>query len=122
MNTTLALIAVLAVGLVAWLVWQHQRTQNALAQREEMLKELREIERKRQTLIDEVGQRGVTISTDKALKHVEDLRDSYASSGNDAAAREVDRIIQKFREEHGPEIPIEKAYALMKDLEAKHGQ
>ncbi len=122
MNATLALIGVLAVGLVAWLLWRHQRARNALTQRGGILKELREIERKRQGLIDEAGQRGVTISTDKALRHVEELRDSYASSGNDAAARDVDRIIRKFREENGPEIPIETAYALMKDLEGKHGQ
>jgi hypothetical protein len=30
-------------------------------------------------------------------------------------------MIRKFREENGPEIPIEKAYALMRDLEGKHG-
>lgn len=121
MNTTLALVGVVVVGAVVWLLWQRQRARNALAKRDGMLKDLREIESKRQSLIDEAGQRGVTISTDKALKHVEELRDSYVSSGNDAAAREVDQIITKFREENGSEIPIEAAYALMKELETKHG-
>ena len=122
MNATLALVGVLVFGLVVWLLWQRQRGRNALVQRDGILKELQEIESKRQSLIDEAGQRGVTISTDKALKHVEELRDSYVSSGNDAAAREVDQIIIKFREENGPEIPVEKAYALIKELEAKHGR
>lgn len=121
MNATLALIGVLVVGLAVWLLWRHQRARNARAQRDGILKKLREIESKRQSLIDEAGQRGVTISTDKALKHVEEVRDSYLNVGNDAAAREVDRIIIEFRKENGPEIPIEKAYALMKDFEAKHG-
>ena len=119
---TLAFVGVLVVGLVVWLLWRHQRAQNALSQRDGILKELRKLESKRQSLIDEAGQRGVTISTDKALRHVEELRDSYVGSGNDVAAREVDQIIRKFREENGPEIPIEKAYALLKDLEAKHGR
>ena len=122
MNTILALVGAIVVGLVVWLLWHRQRVRNALAQRDGILKELQEIESKRQSLINEASQRGVTISIDKALKHVEELRDSYLSSGNDAAAREVDRIIIKFREENGPEIPMEKAYALMKELEARHGQ
>jgi uncharacterized coiled-coil DUF342 family protein len=122
MNTILALVRAIVVGLVVWLLWHRQRARNAVAQRDGILNELREIESKRQSLINEAGQGGVTISTDKALKHVEELRDSYLSSGNDAAARDVDRVIIKFREENGPAIPIERAYALMKELEAKHGQ
>ena len=122
MNVTLTFVGILVAGVVVWLLWRHQRARSALSQRDGTLKELRELESKRQPLIDEAGQRGVTISTDKALRHLEDLRNSYAGSGNDVAAREVDQIIRKFREESGPEIPIEKAYALMKDIEAKLGQ
>jgi len=121
MNATLAFLGALVVGLIVWLLWRHQRARSAFTEREEILKELAEIERKRQALIDEAGHRGLTISTDKALKRVEELRDSYVISGNDTAAREVDQMIRKLREENGPEIPIEKAYALMRDLDGKHG-
>lgn len=122
MDATVAVVGLLIVGLVLWLGWRHQRGRQAAMQRDGILRELREIESKRQALIDDAGQRGVTISTDRALRHVEELRDSYASSGNAAAAREVDCIIKKFREENGPEIPVAKAHALMKELEGKHGQ
>jgi hypothetical protein len=124
MNATIAIVGILVVGVVVWLVHQLRRGKIERAPRERgrLLQELQEIERKRQGLIDDTAQRGVTISTDRALKPVEELKEAYRSSGREEAAREVERLIREFREQNGPEIPIAKAYALMQEIEGKHGQ
>ncbi len=124
MKATIAIVGILVVGVVVWLVHQLRRgkIEKAPRVRDRLLQELQEIERKRQGLIDDAAQRGVTISTDRALKPVEELKEAYRSSGREEAAREVERLIREFREQNGPEIPIAKAYALMEKIEGKYGQ
>lgn len=124
MNATIAIIGILVISVAVLLVYRLRRgrAEQALRERGRLLQELQEIERKRQGLIDNAAQRGVTISTDRALKTVEELKEAYRSSGREEAAREVERVIREFREQNGPEIPIAKAYALMQEIEGKHGQ
>ncbi len=124
MASMLALIVVLVVGLIAWLAARHLRAaaRQAGVERARILKQLQEIEEKRQLLVDGAARRGSTISTDRILKHVEDLKETYVNSGKEEEARKVERVIREFREQNGPEIPVDKAYALMKELEDKYGK
>ena len=124
MNWIVVILGILVVGLVVWLTDRHMRSQarNAILERDRILQELQEIEKKRQGVIDDAAQRGVVIATDHALKHVEDLRQKYVDSGQEEAAREVERISREFRERNGPEISLDKAYALVKEIEGKYGQ
>jgi uncharacterized coiled-coil DUF342 family protein len=124
MNLIMAVVVILIVGLIAWLVSRHSqnKVRQAVSERDRILQELQELAKKRQGAIDEAAQRGVTISTDQALKQVGTLKEAYVASGHEEAAREVERIIREFREQNGPEIPIAKAYALMKEIEDKYAQ
>jgi uncharacterized coiled-coil DUF342 family protein len=124
MNLIMAVVVILIVGLIAWLVSQHSpsKVRQAVSERDRILQELHELEKKRQEAINEAAQRGVTISTDEALKQVEELKEAYTASGHDEAAQEVERVIREFREQNGSEISIAKAYALMKEIEDKFAQ
>jgi hypothetical protein len=73
-------------------------------------------------LISTVARRGFAVSTDHILKHVEDLKETYASSGLEVEARKVEQIVREFREQNGPEISVDKAYALVRELEEKFGK
>lgn len=124
MNSILAVVVILIVGLIVWLVSRHSQNKalQAVSERDRILQELQKLEKKRQGLIDEAAQRGATISTDHALKQVETLREAYIASGHVEEAREVERVIKEFREQNGPEIAVDKAYAFMKEIEDKYGQ
>lgn len=124
MNAIVIFVGILVVGLIVWLSVRHRRSRvrTAVVERDQILQELQKIEKRRQSAIDDASQRGVTISTDSALKHVENLKQAYVDSGQEEAAREVERVIKEFRKKNGSEIPIEKAYALMKEVEGKYGQ
>ena len=124
MNSIVAVVVILVVGLIIWLASRHSRSkaQQTVLERDRILKEIDKLEKKRQGLIDDAARRGVMISTDRVLKHVENLKEAHVRSGHEEAARVVERIIRDFREQSGPEIPVEKAYALMKEIEDKYGQ
>jgi len=116
----------LVLETFAWIVRGFSKSSNnaqqQVSERDRIVRELDALEKKRQGIIDDAGQRRVMISTDNVLKDVEKLRDAYISAGREDAAREVERVIRDFREAHGPEIPVTKAYALMKEIENKFGQ
>lgn len=118
MTSTIVVIAILVIGLVVWLTARHLRG-TPQQERSRILKRLQEIEEERQKLIDDSADQGNTISTERVLKHVEALKAKYLESGQEEAARSVERVISEFREQNGPEIPIDKAYALMQALEGK---
>jgi len=109
------------VGLAYWLVRLRSRArlQSAIAERDHILQQLADIETKRQRAIDHADERGTVLSVDAVLSGVESLRQKYLQAGRDEDAREVERVIQEFRAENGSEIPIAKAYALMRALEGK---
>lgn len=124
MTSITALIIVLVVGLIVWLAARHSRgtARQADVERDQILKELQQIEEKRQLLVDDAARLGSTVSTDRILKHVEYLKETYVNSGQEEEASKVERVIREFREKNGPEIPVDKAYALMKELEDKYGK
>jgi hypothetical protein len=80
-----------------------------------------EIDRERQTLFDAAADRGVNISMEGALRHVEALRQSYLDAGDVASARAVEGVMRDFREKYGPDIPIDVAHALVQQIEAEYG-
>jgi Holliday junction resolvase RusA-like endonuclease len=122
MITTAIIIAILIVVLIVWQTARHSQGTSRQADLDRIQKELQDIEEKRQQAINDSAQRGTTISTDQVLKHVEDLKETYVTAGNEEATRDVERVIRDFREQNGPEIPVDKAYALMKELEGKYGK
>lgn len=82
---------------------------------------IEEIERKRQEIISRGAADGKMISTEAALKYVLDLRTTYDGLDREEYVAELDRIIDDFRREHGPQIPVDEAYAILKELEARAG-
>lgn len=83
---------------------------------------IREIEQKRQAIIDAGTTDGKTISTEVALKYVLDLKGTYDGPNREEFVREVDLFIDDFRNKHGTQIPVDQAYAMLKELEARFGQ
>jgi nucleoside-triphosphatase THEP1 len=83
---------------------------------------LEEIERKRQTIIDEGAAEGKSISTEAALKSVLKLRETYDGPDRDKYVSDLDQFIDNFRKSHGVQIPVDDAYAILKDLEARLGR
>lgn len=83
---------------------------------------IEEIERKRQSIIDEGAAAGKTISTEGALKYALERRATYDGSDREEYIAELDRFIDEFRERHGPQIPVAEAYAILKVLEARFGR
>ena len=119
----MVVVAFLIVVLIVWQAARHSQgtSKQAGLELDRLRKELQEVREEQQRVINDSAQRGTKISTDQVLKHVEDLKETYVRAGNEEAAQEVDRVIREFREQHGPDIPIDKAYALMKELEGKYG-
>jgi hypothetical protein len=62
-----------------------------------------------------------SISTEAALKHVIELRDKYKGPDRDSYVAEIDCFLNEFRKEHGPQIELETALQLLRDLELRFG-
>jgi hypothetical protein len=93
---------------------------NALRDRNQLAVE--EIERKRQAIIDQGAADGKTISTEAALKCVLEQRAAYDGPNREEYVAELDRFIEEFRKKHGPQIPVDEAYAILKEIEARFGR
>jgi hypothetical protein len=79
-------------------------------------------EKRRQEIINEEATGGVKISPETALKYVLALKSTYNGPDQEEYIREIDQFANDFRQKHGPQIPIDKAYAILKELEGKHGR
>ena len=65
---------------------------------------------------------GKSISTEAALKYVWELKTTYKGTNREEYVSEIDRFANEFRKKHGPQIPVDKAYAIFKELEARLGR
>jgi NADH dehydrogenase/NADH:ubiquinone oxidoreductase subunit G len=83
---------------------------------------LERIERRRQEVICEGAAAEKTISTDAALKHVLELKATYDGPDREEYVCELDRFADDFRKTHGPQIPVDQAFAILKELEARFGR
>jgi hypothetical protein len=81
--------------------------------------ELGQIENKIEAVIGQGAREGKTISTEKVLSRVEELKSSYTGPDREAFVEEIDRVMTEVREKYGPEIPVDEAYRLQKELERK---
>lgn len=88
----------------------------------EVKRGLQEIESRRQEIIEAGARQGKTISTEKALQYVELVKANYDGPDREAYVREIDRVVQEFRAKHGPEIPVDEAYRIMQEIEARYGK
>ena len=77
------------------------------------------IENKIEAVIGQGAREGKTISTEKVLSRVEELKSSYTGPDREAFVEEIDRVMTEVREKYGPEIPVDEAYRLQKELERK---
>src|SRR5665213_4137628 len=78
---------------------------------------IEEIERKRQAVIEKGAADGKTISTEAALRHVMELKGTYAGPDREQYVAELDQFIDEFRKKYGPQIPVAEAYTILKELE-----
>lgn len=83
---------------------------------------LDEIEGKRQAIINQGAADGKTISTEAALRHVLELKAAYDGPNREDYVAELDRFIDEFRHNHGPQVPVAEAYAILKEIEARFGR
>lgn len=83
---------------------------------------LEEIERKRQSIIDQGATEGKMISTEAALKYVLEMKATYDGPDREQYVAELDQFADDFRKRHGPQVPVSEAYAILKDLEARFGR
>ena len=83
---------------------------------------LKDIERKRQAIIDKGNVDEKVISTEAALKSVLKLKAKYDGPDRAEYLAELDQFIDAFRKKHGPKIPVGQAYAILKELEARLGR
>jgi len=70
-------------------------------------------------IVSKGAREGKTINTERALRHVLELRETYQGPDREAYVQTIDRIVHEFREKYGPEIPADEAYRLMRELEQK---
>ena len=90
--------------------------------RDRNLMAIEDIERQRQEIVREGAAAGKTISTEAALKHVLELKTTFEGPNREEYVSEIDRIANEFRKTHGPQIPVDQAYAMYKELEARFGR
>jgi hypothetical protein len=93
-----------------------------MALRDRNLLALEEIERKRQAIIDKGAADGRTISTEAALKYVLERKATYDEPDREEYVAELDRFIDDVRKEYGPQIPVDQAYAMLNELQARFGR
>lgn len=84
--------------------------------------ELETLERKRQAVIDKGAADGKTISTEAALKYVLEAKATYDGPDRERYVAALDQFVDEFREKHGAQIPVDEAYAALKELEARFGR
>ena len=80
---------------------------------------IEEIERKKQPIISNGAAAGKTISTEAVLQHVLESKTKYDGPNREEYVSEVDRLVDEFRKEHGPQIPVDQASAMVKEIEAR---
>lgn len=79
------------------------------------------IEQRRREIISEGAAAGKTISTEAALKYVLAHKSTYDGPDREEYIREIDRFADEFRKKHGSQIPVDEAYAVLRELEEKYG-
>jgi hypothetical protein len=82
---------------------------------------LEQIERNRQVIIDSGAAAGKTISTEATLRRVLEIKKTYEGPNREEYVREIDQFIDDFRKKHGPQIPVDQAYDILKELETRFG-
>jgi hypothetical protein len=62
-----------------------------------------------------------TISTEAVLKRLLEAKTQYSGPNPEEYAAEVDRLADELRKQYGPQIPIDQAYAMVKEIETRLG-
>ncbi len=93
-----------------------------IALRDRNLMAIEDIESQRQEIVREGAAAGKTISTEAALKHVLELKTTYEGPNREEYVSEIDRFANDFRKTHGPQIPVDQAYDMLRELEARLGR
>jgi hypothetical protein len=83
---------------------------------------LEDIERERQLIIGQGAADGKTISTEALLTRVLKRKATYCGTDREQYIAELDQVIDEFREKHGHKIPVDEAYAILKELETRFGR
>jgi LPXTG-motif cell wall-anchored protein len=120
-----AVVVVLIVGLVLW--FRRRRNNQDFSPDQLHLitgvleKEIQAVRKERKALIDEAAKQGKTISTERALRHVVELRSQYARENRHEDVRTIDSLMREIREKYGPEIRVDEADRLADEIEQRLG-
>lgn len=82
-------------------------------------KERHEIQKKKQEVINNAAKDGATISTASALKALDELLKEH--QGDEEFIGDVRKFKKNILEKYGEQIPVDVAYKIVDDYEAKHG-
>jgi len=83
---------------------------------------IEELERQKQAIISKGAASGKTISTEAVLKRLLESKTTYAGPNREEYVSGIDRLADEFREEHGPQIPVDQALAMVEEIEARFGR
>jgi uncharacterized protein YpuA (DUF1002 family) len=101
--------------------WLYLSTDQLTMIKKMISKERSENRKTIQNIIDEGAKRGDTLSTDKILERVEELKSSYHGTNPELYFGQIDKIKAEFREKYGPNIQIDEAYKVLAEIEDKYG-
>ena len=84
-------------------------------------KEIERIRATKQQIINEGAKRGESISTDKILESLDELKSSYQGPNPKQYFAEIDKMKRDFQKKYGASIPVDEAYKILTEYEQKYG-
>lgn len=82
---------------------------------------LRQLEKKRQEIIDRKAKAGKSIEIEALRQRMEASKAAYTGSDREAYATELDRLLDGLASKYGSSIPVDEAYRIMQMLERGEG-
>lgn len=112
----------LALGIIVFIVYKRSKksefTKEHLLQMKELVdKERGRIRERKQKIIDDAVNRGESISTEKLLESLDELKTSYKGNNPEEFFAMIEKNKQDFRDKYGPTIPVDVAYKIAEGLE-----
>ena len=80
-------------------------------------KEIEEISKKKQEIIDEGTENGMVVSTETLLESLDELKTSYDGDNPEEYFATIEKMKQDFREKYGDSIPVDLAYKISEGIE-----
>ena len=119
---SMILLALGIIGIIVFIVYKRSKksefTKEQVLQMKELVnKELGKIRERKQERIDDAVNRGESISTEKLLEILDELKTSYKGNNPEEFFAMIEKNKKDFREKYGPTIPVDVAYKIAEGLE-----